>query len=390
MKKRIGILTSTRAEYGLLKTLYEKLLEVPEFQVGMIVTGTHLLPEYGYTFSEIEKDGVEVDEVLPVQMCSKDAKGICFSMAKTIEVFSDFFSNRNYDMLIVLGDRYETLSVCIAAMNFKIPIAHLHGGETTEGAIDEAIRHSITKMSYLHFTSMEKYRKRVIQLGENPDRVFNVGALGVENILKAPLMSKEELEKSIEFQLDKPYGVFTYHPVTLEKRNMSEEIWKVLNAIEKFPELKFIMTKANADAGGETVNKILEDFSRQHDNIFLTDSLGMVRYLSALKYCAFVIGNSSSGILEAPSFGIPTINIGDRQKGRIQADSVYNVPEDTNAIEEGIRYVVSEEVKRNAKTSKNPYGDGETSQKIVDLIIKFFSSNYSLMKTFYDLIKKNT
>lgn len=385
MRKRLAIFTSTRAEYGLLKTLYFSLLKVPEFEVSFLVSGAHLSREHGYTYEEIKKDGVRTAALIPVKIRSRDACSISRTMADTLSSFADHFRIFDYDLLFVLGDRYETLSVCIAAMNQRIPIAHLHGGETTEGAVDEAIRHSITKMSYLHFTAMEQYRKRVIQLGESPDRVFNVGALGVENILSRTLLTKEELEKSISFALDKPYAVVTYHPVTLEEKT-GQGMNELFGALDAFPELKFIVTGANADAGGERVNALWEEYAGQRQNVLFTDSLGALRYLSALRYCEMVIGNSSSGIIEAPSFGIPTVNIGDRQKGRIQADSVLNTAENIEEIRRGICLALSEDMKKKAAGTVNPYGDGKTSEKITQILQREWNQRtIDLKKKFYDL-----
>lgn len=386
MSVKIAILTATRAEYGLLKTLYDKLIEVDKFNVSMLVTGMHLLKEYGYTVEEIEKDNINIDIKIPISISCKDPNGVCCAMAETLKAFSEYFSENRYDLLIVLGDRYETLSVCIAAMNHQIPIAHIHGGETTEGAIDEAIRHSITKMSYFHFTSMERYRERVIQLGENPNRVFCVGALGVENALKTPLLSKEALEKSLDFKLDNQFALVTYHPVTLERESVYNQLKELLNALDNFPDMKFIITKSNADSGGEEVNNIIEEYSKRRNNVLCISSLGSVRYLSALKYCDVVIGNSSSGIIEAPSFGVPTINIGDRQKGREQAKTVYNVSVNGSEIVNMIKFVLTDEERKKVKSVQNPYGCKDTSNKIVEILkTELIDSKIDLKKKFFDI-----
>ena len=299
--------------------------------------------------------------------------------------FADYFEKTKPDMLIVLGDRYETLAVCCSAMNQKIPIAHLYGGETTEGAVDESIRHAITKLSYLHFTSTEEYRRRVIQLGEDPSRVFSVGAIGIENILKEELLNKQELEKSINFTLEKQYAVITFHPVTLEGNNSSEQFEALLSACKNHKDMKFIFTKANADANGRVINQLIDRFVEENDNAAAFTSLGMHRYLSSLKYCTMVIGNSSSGLLEAPSFGVPTINIGDRQKGRLQASSVINCEPTKDEIDKAITLALSEEFKESAHNTINPYGDGNTSGKIVDVIKDFLlNDKIDLKKKFYD------
>ncbi|WP_281532134.1 UDP-N-acetylglucosamine 2-epimerase [Anaerocolumna aminovalerica] len=386
MKKIISVLTATRAEYGLLKPVVAKLLEYEEFDVRIVATGMHLSAKYGFTYKEVEEDGFAIDEKIDILEDSNTEAAISKSMGTALIKFSNYFEKLKPDMLMVLGDRYETLAVCCAAMNARIPIAHLYGGETTEGAIDEAIRHAITKMSYLHFTSTLEYRKRVIQLGESPDRVYQVGALGIENILKTNLLSKEELERSIQFKLDKPYGVVTFHPVTLEDNTVKEQFYNLLCAMDKHDELKYIITKANADASGVMINEIIDQYAAVHDNVIAYPSLGMLRYLSALKYCSMVIGNSSSGIIEAPSFGIPTVNIGDRQKGRIQSDSIINCRAECDSINEAIKAALNEEFIKKAKRTVNPYGDGHASDRIVNVIKEYLLENrINLKKKFYDI-----
>lgn len=283
-------------------------------------------------------------------------------MGLAIMGFADYFNDSKPDAVLLLGDRYEILAVACAAMNSRVPIFHLHGGETTEGAIDEAVRHSITKMSYLHFTSTEEYRKRVIQLGESPERVFCVGAVGVENVLKEPKLSKAVLEQSIGMSLDAPYGVVTFHPVTLEG-DVTKQCIELIKAIEKFPQYKFIITGANADNGGSIINSIWKEYVKGRNNVYFTLSLGLKRYLSALKYASFMLGNSSSGIIEGPSFGIPTINIGNRQKGRIQAGSIINIGPSTNDIENAIKLAMSKQFREKARKIVNPYGNGGTVEK---------------------------
>lgn len=336
--KNICVLSATRAEYGLLKNVILKLCEETEFQVNVVVTGMHLDKAFGETYREIEEDGIAIAAKLPILSENGGAVGMSETMARAMVSFGHFFAESRQDLLVVLGDRYETMAVCIAAMNAQIPIAHIHGGEVTEGAIDDAIRHSITKMSYLHFTSTETYRRRVIQLGEHPDRVFCVGALGVENILSQKLLAKAELEESIQFKLGEKYCLVTFHPVTLEEDSGIEQVNELLRAMDEMEEYRYLITKANADAGGRAINERLEEFAgARKERIYLTESLGMIRYLSAMKYCSMVIGNSSSGILEAPAMGIPTVNIGDRQKGRIQAASIVNCKPDAFAIKEAVK-----------------------------------------------------
>lgn len=383
--KKISILTATRAEYGLLKPLILALKESNLFDVRVVVTGMHLSPEFGLTYREIELDKIAIDEKIEILLSADTPSAISKSMGLAMISFADYFERLKPDMLIVLGDRYETLAVASVATNQRIPIVHLHGGEKTEGAVDEAIRHAITKLSYLHFTSTEEYRNRVIQLGESPDRVFCVGALGVENIMKEQLMKISELEESIGFKLDKPYAVVTFHPVTLENSSAQKQIIELLDACKTFKNMKFIFTKANSDAEGRIINQEIDKFVINNEDALSITSLGMKRYLSALKYAKFVIGNSSSGIIEAPSFGIPTINIGDRQKGRIQADSVINCEPVKENIVNSINIAVGEEFISKSKQAINPYGDGNTSLKIVDIIKCFFENEkIELKKVFYD------
>lgn len=383
--KKISILTATRAEYGLLKPIIKKLKEVTNFDVRLVVTGAHLSPEFGLTYKEIEQDGIQIDEKIEILLSADTPSSITKSMGLAMISFADYFSKLNPDLLIVLGDRYETLAVCCAAMNQRIPIAHLYGGETTEGAVDESIRHAITKLSYLHFTSTEEYRRRVIQLGEQPDRVFCVGAIGIENILNEKLMSKSELEISIDFKLDKSYAVITFHPVTLEDNNSAEQFKNLLDACKNHKDMKFIFSKANADANGRVINQLLDRFVIENNNAVAFTSLGMVRYLSALKYCSMVIGNSSSGLVEAPSFGVPTINIGNRQKGRLQSDSVISCEPKSQEINEAINIALSEEFKKKAISCINPYGHGNTSPKIIETIKDFLlNDKIDLKKKFYD------
>lgn len=384
--KKISILTATRAEYGLLRPIINKLLKVLDFDVSVVATGAHLSSDFGLTYKEIEQDGIAIDEKIEILLSSDTASAISKSMGLALISFADYFDRFKPDMLVVLGDRYETLAVCAAAINKRIPIAHLYGGETTEGAVDESIRHAITKMSYLHFTSTEEYRSRVIQLGEHPERVFCVGAIGIENILKEKLLSKSQLEASINYKLDKPYAVVTFHPVTLEENNSREQIKALLDVCEIYKDMKFIFTQANADEGGRIINQMIDEFVEENGHTIAFTSLGMTRYLSALKYCAMVIGNSSSGLLEAPSFGIPTINIGDRQKGRLQADSVINCEPLQADIKKAIQLALSDDFRNKAKSAVNPFGDGNTSEKIIETIKDFMlNDKVNLKKKFYDL-----
>lgn len=386
MRKKITVLTATRAEYGLLKNLIKALCQEKAVVVEVVVTGAHLSPEFGMTYGEIVKDGVQISKKIEILLSSDTPVGISKSMGLAMISFAEYFEESRPDAIIVLGDRYETLAVCCAAMNARVPIVHLYGGETTEGAVDEAIRHSITKMSYLHCTSTDEYRKRVIQLGEQPERVFQVGALGIENIMKMQLLSKDMLEAGIGFRLDKPYAVITFHPVTLENNMAGTEFMEVLKVVEKHKEMKFIFTKANADANGRVINKMIDGYVNRNENAAAFESLGILKYLSALKYSAMVIGNSSSGLVEAPSFHIPTINIGDRQKGRLAAASVIHCEAEEGSIDNAIAQALSADFMREAKDADNPYGDGKTSEKIVKIIMdNIVNAKVNLKKKFYDL-----
>lgn len=383
--KTITVLTATRAEYGLLNPIIKALKECPEFCVKVVATGAHLSPEFGLTYNEIEKDGIAIDKKIEILLSADTPSAISKSMGMALIGFADYFAESRPDALLVLGDRYETLAVCCAAMNERIPIIHLHGGEVTEGAVDESIRHAITKLSYLHLTSTEEYRRRVIQLGENPGRVFAVGAEGVENALKQTLLSKQELEESLNIKLDCPYAVVTFHPVTLEERSAEKQCKELLTALDECLDMQFLVTKANADANGRVINKLFEEYAEKHDKVRVYNSLGLVRYLSAVKYADMVIGNSSSGLIEVPSFHIPTVNIGDRQKGRLKADSVIDCAPLKKEICDAITKAKSAEMRKLAASVINPYGDGNTTDKVLTAIKKMFKDGIDLKKKFYDL-----
>lgn len=386
MKKKVCVLTATRAEYGLLKPVILNLIKDDKFDIKVVVTGAHLSAEFGLTYQEIEQDGVPIDRKIEILLSSDTPCSISKSMGLAMIGFADYFALSQPDLLIVLGDRYETLAVCCAAMNQSIPIAHLYGGEATEGAVDEAYRHAITKLSYLHFTSTEVYRRRVIQLGEDPARVFNVGSLGIENILNEPLLKKEELEESLGFQLGDRYVMVTYHPVTLERRSSKFDFKALLDTLDSFPQLKILFTKANADVDGRVINQMIDQYVSNRTNAIAVASLGAKRYLSAVKYSAVVIGNSSSGIIEVPSLRVPTINIGDRQKGRLSAESVINCNPIPEAIKKAINQALSTEFREKIKTITNPYGGDNVSRVIVSVVTKFLTSTIiNLKKPFYEL-----
>ena len=385
--KRIGIMTGTRAEYGLLKPLMQEINKDNDMELYLIVSGMHLSPEFGMTYQEIEEDGFEINAKVEMLLSSDSPAGISKSIGLGVIGFADEFQRADLDMLILLGDRYEALSAAISAMVMRIPIAHLHGGELTEGAIDEGIRHSITKMSYLHFTSTEQYRNRVIQLGENPERVFYVGALGVENIKKINLMTKEELERSIHFEIDENTVIVTYHPVTLENNTVEEQFLNLLEVLDRNPKIRMIFTKANADTNGRIVNELIDKYAAQNsERACAFVSLGQKRYLSALKYCRIVIGNSSSGIIEAPSFGKPIINIGDRQKGRICADSVINCGYTQQEIQQAMETALTKEFENKASNCRNPYEKENTAANIISVIKDYLlNDKIKLKKGFYDI-----
>lgn len=385
--KRIGIMTGTRAEYGLLKPLMQEINKDNDLELYLIVSGMHLSPEFGMTYKEIEEDGFQINAKVEMLLSSDSPVGISKSIGLGIIGFADGFQRADLDMLILLGDRYEALSAAICAMVMRIPIAHLHGGELTEGAIDEGIRHSITKMSYLHFTSTEEYRRRVIQLGENPERVFCVGAIGVENIKKINLMTKEELERSIHFEIDENTVIVTYHPVTLENNTVEEQFLNLLEVLDRNPKIRMIFTKANADTNGRIVNELIDKYAAQNsERACAFMSLGQKRYLSALKYCRIVIGNSSSGIIEAPSFGKPIINIGDRQKGRICADSVINCGYTQQEIQRAMETALTEEFENKARNCRNPYEKENTAANIISVIKDYLlNDKIKLKKGFYDI-----
>lgn len=379
--KKIAIVTATRAEYGILHPLIMRLLADDMWETQVVVTGTHLEEEFGYTCREIEQDGIPIYQKIPIMEMGDDAYAVNRTMANALCGFGAYFRDEKPDLLILLGDRTELLAIASAAMNEQIPIAHLHGGELTQGAVDECVRHAITKMSYLHFASAEEYQRRIIQMGEEPSRVFNVGALGVENILREQLLSCQELRAAIDFPADQPYAVVTFHPVTLEKNTAEKQVNELLAAMKQRSDLFFLITKANSDAGGRRINELMEESVAKCSNMKLVASLGMKKYLSALKYAKFVLGNSSSGIIEAPALHIPTVNIGDRQQGRMMAESIVNCQPECASILAAIDRALEME----GLSCANPYGDGHTSEKIVEILEKYMSQErIDLKKRFYD------
>ena len=381
--RKICVVTGSRAEYGILKGLMKAIKDDQELQLQIIATNQHLSKLQGETYKEIERDGFTID--YKVYMANDAALDNANTTAKAISRgvsgFADAFDTLQPDLLLILGDRYEMLAVASTALIYKIPIAHLHGGEITEGAFDDAIRHAITKMSHLHFTSTEAYRKRVIQLGEQPDRVFNIGALGVENIMKTEFMSKDEIEQSLNFKMTDKCFLCTYHPVTLSNMSSETQVMNLLKALDSYKDYHVIFTYSNSDTNSQIIIKRIQEYVDQNaGRCMFIPSLGQRRYFSALKYVKAVLGNSSSGIIEVPSFGIPTLDIGDRQKGRIAADSVIHCGYSVEDIKEGLEKVVA----YNAKKIDNPYYKEGTCDAILK-VIKTYPLDNIVQKHFYDL-----
>ena len=386
MKYKICVITGTRAEYGLLKSLLRRLKQNTKIELTLIVTGSHLSKLFGNTQKEIKNDGF--DDYISVELPMKDdtKTGMSYATGVAICKFSKVLANDKYDLVLVLGDRFEILSAGLAAFMLRIPIAHIAGGDITEGAMDDSIRHCLTKIASIHFPSNKIAEKRIIQLGEDPRRVFNVGEPGVENCLNLSLLSRQELENQINFDIEfNEYALVTFHPVTLEDNNC-EKVYSLIDAMNKIHDMKYIITMANADAGGREINEIWNKEIRKHSNWKLFSSLGSYKYLSALKHAKFVIGNSSSGLIEAPALGVPTVNIGNRQKGRLIADSVVSCDYIANNIEEAIKKVISDDFQEYAKNIKCPFGDGSTSKQIEKHIIEFLENGQNkIIKKFYDI-----
>ena len=383
-KRKICIITATRAEYGLLYWLLKEIDADKELSLELIVTGMHLSPEFGLTYKEIEKE-FHINKKIEILLSSDTPVGLSKSMGLAQIGFAEAFEELRPDIVVVLGDRYEIFSAASAAMIARIPLAHIHGGEATQGLIDEAIRHSLTKMSHLHFCATELYRKRIIQLGEDPSRVFNVGGMGIESIKKLSLLSKEEFEDSIGFQLGKKNLLVTFHPVTLEKDTAKHYFSQLLQALDTLCDTHIIFTKANSDTDGRVINAMIDEYVAKHPkNTIAFTSLGQLRYLSALQYIDAVVGNSSSGLLEAPSFHIGTINIGERQKGRLKASSVIDTTEDKESITKALQILYSKEFQKSLQYVNNPYGEGDASKKIIP-ILKECDLDTILKKSFYDI-----
>ena len=386
--KKIAIVTATRAEYGLLSPVIKEIRrhENSELKIDLIVTGTHLSEHYGMTVNEIQQ---RIDHEIPISVKSDSEVDISGNQAESLVKFTELFISERYSAVLLLGDRYETLAIAIAAGNTRTPVFHLCGGDTTEGALDEWIRHSITKISYLHFVTNEESRRRVIQLGEEPTRVFNYGSTSIDNILSVADMSKEDALKSVGLSVCR-YAVCTYHPATMDGGSVDDQIGEFLEAINAFPDIQFIVTKSNADQGGARINELLDEAEKRVDNLHVFTSLGVRRYLSLMKYSELVLGNSSSGIIETPAFHVPTVNIGDRQRGRLQSESIINCGTSKDEIVMSIHRAMTDEHKEVCLKVVSPYGDGHAAKQIAEKSIDaVISGGIDLKKKFYDLRVEN-
>jgi len=378
-KRKICVVTGSRAEYGLFYPILIKIQESNKLELQLISTSSHHSSEYGLTYKQIENDGFTIDDKINNLFSSDSNSSIVKSTANATSLLSDSFDRLQPDVVLLLGDRYETHAAATAAMLMNIPIAHIHGGEITEGAIDEKIRHSITKMSYLHFCSTETYRKRVIQMGENPARVFNSGAPGIDNITNLNLLTKQKLEKELNWKLTSKSALFTYHPVTLEESDVEIDLEVILSILETF-NLNILFTYANADSGGKVINQKIKQFCKiQPAKYKVVKSLGQIKYLSAMKYVDLLIGNSSSGIIEAASFKKPVINIGDRQKGRLKSENVIDC--NLDSLQESITLALSNSFRNKISNMNNIYGTGAAADIILD---KLINEPISVIKKFRD------
>ncbi|MEZ9147039.1 UDP-N-acetylglucosamine 2-epimerase [Vibrio sp. 10N.286.52.C3] len=385
--KKVAVFTGTRAEYGLLFWLLKDIQSDPDLTLQLLVSGMHLSPEFGDTYKQIEKDGFQIDEKIEILLSSDSPVGTAKSMGLGVLGFADALSRLAPDVLVILGDRFEALAAAQTAMILRIPIIHLHGGEITEGAYDDAIRHAITKLSYLHGTSTDEYRNRVIQLGESPERVKNVGAIGLDHLNRGSFMTISELSESLNFDLTGPYFVVTYHPVTLGDESPEDSFQALLDALDEYPNHQIILTYPNADDGGRRIIPMLEAYAaKQLSRVLAIPSLGQIRYLSSVKHAAAVIGNSSSGIIEVPAFDVPTVNIGSRQKGRLAAKSVLNCEPSLASITEAISDAVKRNYKLDGETIINPYGQGDTSAQVIEMLK---SLRFERSKAFHDLTLDN-
>ncbi len=383
MTRKICVVTGTRADYGLLRRVIQGIQDDPVLTLQIIATGMHLSPEFGLTYKSIEQDGFQIDRKVEMLTSSDTPVGIAKSTGLGLISFADALYELQPDLIVVLGDRFEIFSAVTAALVARIPVAHLHGGETTEGAFDESLRHSITKMSHLHFVAAEVYRKRVIQLGERQDRVFLVGGLGVDNIKKSQLLNKNDLEASLGFRFGKKNLLVTFHPVTLEKATAADQLEELLSALEALQDTHLIFTMPNADTDGRILMNRIAQFVAQHTNARAYTSLGQLRYFSCIRHVDGVIGNSSSGLTEVPSFNKGTVNIGDRQKGRLKPSSVIDCLPNRESISEALAQLYSAEFQISLQKVINPLGEGGASERVVE-IIKNIEISDLVKKTFYD------
>lgn len=384
MRRKICVVTGTRAEFGLLRWLMAEIQQSNDLELQIIATGMHLSPEFGSTYQEIEEAGFRIDAKVEMLLGADTASAITKSMGLGLIGFADAYTRLAPDVVVVLGDRFEILAAATAALFARIPIAHLHGGETTEGAFDEAIRHSITKMSHLHFVAAEEYKNRVVQLGEHPDRVFLVGGLGVDAIKQIKLLNRNELETAIDFKF-KPHNLLiTFHPVTLEGNSANAQMTELLSALHELQDTGLIFTMPNADTGNHGIASLIREFEATHPNARAYNSLGQLRYFSCMHYVDGVVGNSSSGLAEAPSMGVGTIDIGDRQKGRLRASSVIHCEPDAREIRSALNQLFTSDFKSKLAETVNPYGTGGASQKIAK-ILSSHPLESLLKKKFYDL-----
>ncbi|TVR29480.1 MAG: UDP-N-acetylglucosamine 2-epimerase (hydrolyzing) [Spirochaetaceae bacterium] len=385
--RRICVVTTSRADYGLLRRLMEEINLDQALQLQVVATGMHLVPELGQTISVIEADGLGPDRAVEMLLAADSDLGAAKSIGVGLLAFPDVLKQLDPQLVVVLGDRFELLAPAVAALMLRIPIAHIHGGETTEGALDEAIRHAVTKFSTLHFASTETYRKRIIQMGENPERVFNFGAPGLDNLYHLELFSREELEQRLEFALAGPVALVTYHPATLEPGLARERLDDLLEALESVA-IKAVFTKANADEQGYAINRRLAEFcQRNPDRYRLYDSLGTQLYFSCMAHCDLMVGNSSSGLIEAPSFHLPVVNVGERQAGRVRAENVIDVASRRDDIKEGITRALSQQFRSTLTSVENPYDaskDGSASRRIKEVLKSVDLSAGALKKAFYD------
>ncbi|HSV68517.1 MAG TPA: UDP-N-acetylglucosamine 2-epimerase [Methylibium sp.] len=386
MKRKVCVVTGTRAEFGLLRWLMQDLRDMPALTLQVIATGAHLSPEFGLTYREIEDAGFAIDQKVEMLLSGDTPTAVTKSMGLGLIGCADAYARLAPDLVVVLGDRYEAFAAAAAALIAGLPIAHLHGGETTEGAFDEALRHSITKMSQLHFVAAEPYRQRVIQLGEDPARVFLVGGLGIDAIRRVPLLDRAALEASLGFGLGPRNLLVTFHPVTLEGRSGAGHLRELLDALDGLADTRLIFTLPNADTGGRELIRMVEDYVAGRPHARAYASLGQQRYLSCMRQVDGVVGNSSSGLAEAPSLGVGTVNIGDRQKGRLRASSVIDCEPDRASIRRAIDTLYSPAFRQTLATTVNPYGDGGASARIAKRLAEQPLEGL-LKKSFHDLAR---